>query len=63
VLYFLIKKLEVAAGDAVSYGPVIVNTLKSALLLPAMPLGVFFMSNNALEDLVPPYKGRVPPAH
>lgn len=32
-------------------------------LLSPLGLGVFFMSNNALEDLVPPYIGRVPPAH
>ncbi|MCM3570609.1 conjugal transfer protein TrbL family protein [Neobacillus mesonae] len=41
VTIILFKIIEVmsrnAAGDAVSYGPVIVNTLKSALLIPAMP--------------------------
>jgi len=38
VLYKIIEVMSRnAAGDAVAYGPVIVNTLKSALLLPAMP--------------------------
>ena len=38
VLYKIIEVMSRnAAGDAVTYGPVIVNTLKSALLLPAMP--------------------------
>jgi hypothetical protein len=39
VLYKIIEVMSRnAAGDAISYGPVIVNTLKSALLIPAMPL-------------------------
>ncbi|MED1469809.1 conjugal transfer protein TrbL family protein [Bacillus salipaludis] len=39
VLYKIIEVISRnAAGDAVSYGPVIVNTLKSALLIPAMPI-------------------------
>ena len=39
VLYKIVEVMSRnAAGDAVAYGPVIVNTLKSALLLPAMPL-------------------------
>ena len=38
VLYKIIEVItRNAAGDAVAYGPVIVNTLKSALLIPAMP--------------------------
>src|SRR6476660_3560150 len=38
VLYKIIEVMSRnAAGDAVAYGPVIVNTLKSALLIPAMP--------------------------
>ncbi|MBT2757961.1 hypothetical protein J7E71_18990 [Mesobacillus foraminis] len=38
VLYKIVEVMSRnAAGDAVAYGPVIVNTLKSALLLPAMP--------------------------
>ena len=38
VLYKIIEVMSRnATGDAVAYGPVIVNTLKSALLLPAMP--------------------------
>ncbi|MGE7907624.1 conjugal transfer protein TrbL family protein [Peribacillus sp. NPDC094092] len=41
VTIILYKIIEImtrnAAGDAVAYGPVIVNTLKSALLIPAMP--------------------------
>ncbi|MCQ6267828.1 hypothetical protein M1K46_19560 [Fictibacillus sp. WQ 8-8] len=38
VLYKIIEVMSRnAAGDAIAYGPVIVNTLKSALLLPAMP--------------------------
>ncbi|MCQ6281830.1 conjugal transfer protein TrbL family protein [Bacillus sp. EB600] len=38
VLYKIIEVMSKnAAGDAISYGPVIVNTLKSALLIPAMP--------------------------
>lgn len=36
-----------AAGDAVAYGPVIVNTLKSALLIPAMP----FVQKILLEEV------------
>ncbi|MDN4075493.1 conjugal transfer protein TrbL family protein [Fictibacillus terranigra] len=47
----LYKILEVmsrnAAGDAISYGPVIVNTLKSALLIPAMP----FIQKILLEEV------------
>jgi hypothetical protein len=39
ILYKIIEVMSRnAAGDAISYGPVIVNTLKSALLIPAMPL-------------------------
>jgi hypothetical protein len=38
ILYKIIEVMSRnTAGDAISYGPVIVNTLKSALLLPAMP--------------------------
>lgn len=38
ILYKIIEVMSRnAAGDAISYGPVIVNTLKSALLIPAMP--------------------------
>jgi hypothetical protein len=38
VLYKIIEVMSRnAAGDAISYGPVIVNALKSALLIPAMP--------------------------
>ncbi|MDQ1005417.1 hypothetical protein QFZ28_005995 [Neobacillus niacini] len=38
VLYKIIEVItRNAAGDAIAYGPVIVNTLKSALLIPAMP--------------------------
>ena len=38
VLYKIVEVMSRnAAGDAVAYGPVIVNTLKSALLIPAMP--------------------------
>jgi hypothetical protein len=38
VLYKIIEVISRnAAGDAVSYGPVIINTLKSALLIPVMP--------------------------
>ncbi|WP_448160766.1 conjugal transfer protein TrbL family protein [Bacillus cereus] len=36
-----------AAGDAISYGPVIVNTLKSALLISAMP----FIQKILLEEV------------
>jgi hypothetical protein len=39
VLYKIIEVMSKnAAGDAIPYGPVIVNTLKSALLIPLMPL-------------------------
>src|SRR5213080_862993 len=38
ILYKIIEVMSRnAAGDAVSYGPVLVNTLKSAILIPAMP--------------------------
>ncbi|MDR4950471.1 conjugal transfer protein TrbL family protein [Neobacillus cucumis] len=38
ILYKIVEVMSRnAAGDAISYGPVIVNTLKSALLIPAMP--------------------------
>lgn len=51
VTIVLYKILEVmsrnAAGDAISYGPVIVNTLKSALLIPAMP----FIQKILLEEV------------
>ncbi|MED2974176.1 hypothetical protein P4361_18260 [Fictibacillus sp. B-59209] len=51
VTIVLYKILEVmsrnAAGDAISYGPVIVNTLKSALLIPAMP----FVQKILLEEV------------
>jgi hypothetical protein len=48
VLYKIIEVMSRnAAGDAVAYGPVIVNTLKSALLLPAMP----FIQKVLLEEV------------
>ncbi|WP_121614505.1 conjugal transfer protein TrbL family protein [Mesobacillus foraminis] len=38
ILYKIVEVMSRnAAGDAVAYGPVIVNTMKSALLIPAMP--------------------------
>ncbi|MEE3956129.1 conjugal transfer protein TrbL family protein [Peribacillus frigoritolerans] len=48
VLYKIIEVMSRnAAGDAVTYGPVIVNTLKSALLIPAMP----FIQKILLEEV------------
>ncbi|WP_148359487.1 conjugal transfer protein TrbL family protein [Peribacillus simplex] len=48
VLYKIIEVMSRnAAGDAVAYGPVIVNTLKSALLIPAMP----FIQKVLLEEV------------
>lgn len=38
ILYKIVEVMSRnAAGDAISYGPVLVNTLKSAILIPAMP--------------------------
>ncbi|MFE4708825.1 conjugal transfer protein TrbL family protein [Peribacillus simplex] len=48
ILYKIIEVMSRnAAGDAVAYGPVIVNTLKSALLIPAMP----FVQKILLEEV------------
>jgi hypothetical protein len=48
ILYKIIEVMSRnAAGDAISYGPVIVNTLKSALLIPAMP----FIQKISLEQV------------
>ncbi|MFC9601036.1 conjugal transfer protein TrbL family protein [Peribacillus butanolivorans] len=48
ILYKIIEVMSRnAAGDAVAYGPVIVNTLKSALLIPAMP----FIQKVLLEEV------------
>lgn len=48
VLYKIVEVMSKnAAGDAISYGPVIVNTLKSALLIPAMP----FIQKILLEEV------------
>ncbi|WP_144553562.1 conjugal transfer protein TrbL family protein [Peribacillus simplex] len=48
ILYKIIEVMSRnAAGDAVAYGPVIINTLKSALLIPAMP----FIQKVLLEEV------------
>ncbi|MBT2669072.1 hypothetical protein J7J00_27175 [Bacillus sp. ISL-4] len=48
ILYKIIEVMSRnAAGDAIAYGPVIVNTLKSALLIPAMP----FVQKILLEEV------------
>ncbi|MEC0301168.1 hypothetical protein [Peribacillus frigoritolerans] len=49
ILYKIIEVMSRnAAGDAIAYGPVIVNTLKSVLLIPAMP----FVQKILLEELL-----------
>lgn len=48
ILYKIVEVMSKnAAGDAISYGPVIVNTLKSALLISAMP----FIQKILLEEV------------